>query len=64
MFKKGDFVRINKQVGIVVMTGKELPGDSDDHTGVRFGTYENGVPEVWTVPTEYLEKGPELVLKH
>ncbi|HYV35978.1 MAG TPA: hypothetical protein VE988_09770 [Gemmataceae bacterium] len=64
MFKKGDFVIINKQIGVVVTTGKELPGDSDDHTGVWFGTYENGVPEVWTIPTEYLEKGLEPVLYH
>ena len=64
MFKKGDFVKINEQVGVVVMTGEELPGDSEDHAGVWFGTYEEGIPEVWTIPTEYLETGPEPVLKH
>ena len=64
MFKKGEFVTINKEIGVVVKTGEELPGDSEDHTGVWFGTYEYGVPEVCTIPTEYLEKGPEPVLKH
>jgi hypothetical protein len=64
MFRIGDFVQINKQVGVVVRTGEELPGDSEDHTGIWFGTYEKGVPEVWTIPTEYLIKGPEPVLKH
>jgi hypothetical protein len=64
MFRKGDFVIINKQIGVVVKTGEELPGDSQDHTGVWFGTFEKGVPEVLTIPTEYLENGPEPVLKH
>jgi hypothetical protein len=64
MHRKGDFVRINKQIGVVVMTGDELSGDLEDHTGVWFGTYEKDIPEVWTIPTKYLEKGPEPVLKH
>jgi hypothetical protein len=64
MFKKGDFVMINKDVGVVVLTGEEIPGDSLDHTGVWFGTYDKGSPEIWTIPTEYLKKGPEPVLKH
>ena len=64
MFKKGDFVTINKDVGVVVLTGDEMDGDLEDHTGVWFGTYEKGVPEVWTIPTEYLKNGPEPVLKH
>ena len=64
MFKNGDFVTINNQIGVVVMTGEELPGDLEDHTEVWFGSYENDVPEVWTIPTEYLEKGPEPLLKH
>jgi hypothetical protein len=64
MFKKGDFVNINKQVAVIVMTGAELRGDLEDHTGVWFGTYAQGVPEVYTIPTEYLAKGPEPVLRH
>ena len=64
MFEKGDFVTINKRVGVVVMTGKELPDAMADHIGVWFGTYEHDVPEVWTIPTEYLGKGSEPVLKH
>ena len=64
MLKKGNFVKINNQTGVVVMTGDELPGDLRDHTAVWFGTYEKGIPEVWTIPTEYLEKGPEPLLKH
>jgi hypothetical protein len=36
----------------------------EDHTGVWFGTFEKGVPEVWTIPTEYLVVGPEPVMKH
>lgn len=64
MFKKGDFVAINNRVGVVVLTGDELPGDSADHTGVWFGSDENAVPEIWTIPTEYLQRGPEAMLKH
>jgi hypothetical protein len=64
MLKKGDFVIINKDIGVVVVTGEELGGDLEDHTGVWFGTYEKGVPEVWTIPTEYLATGPEPVMKH
>jgi hypothetical protein len=64
MFQKGDFVKINNQVGVVVRTANELPGDSEDHTGVWFGTLEKGVPEIWTIPTEYLAGGPEQILKH
>ncbi len=64
MFKQGDFVKLNKQVGVVVRTGEQLAGDLEDHTGVWFGKYEKGVPEVWTIPTDYLEKGPEPALKH
>jgi hypothetical protein len=64
MLKKGDFVHINKQVGVVIMTGQEMSGDLEGHIGVWFGTYENGVPEVWTIPSEYLGEGPSPVLKH
>jgi hypothetical protein len=64
MFHKGDFVTINQDVGIVVMTGDELPGDMGDHTGVWFGRCEERVPEVRTIPTEYLEPGPTPALKH
>jgi hypothetical protein len=44
MFKKGDFVSINGQVGVVVLTGRELPGDLDDHTGVWFAGVPLAVP--------------------
>lgn len=64
MLKKGDFVRINQQIGVVVATGKELTGDLEDHTGVWFGTNEHGIPDVWTIPSELLEIGPEPVFKH
>jgi hypothetical protein len=64
MVKKGDFVQINKQVGVVVMIGQEMGGDLENHTGIWFGTYENGAPEVWTIPTEYLAEGPAPVLQH
>ena len=64
MLKKGDFVEINKDIGVVVMTGEDLGDDLEDHTGVWFGTYQEGVPEIWTIPTEYLAKGPEPVMKH
>lgn len=64
MFNRGDFVKLDNRVGVVVITGEELPGDLDDHTGVWFGTCEHGVPEVWTIPSEYLKEGSEPVLKH
>ncbi len=64
MFKKGDFVTINKQVGVVIFCEGELGEYLQDHTAVWFGTLEKGAPEVWTIPTEYLENGPNYVLKH
>jgi hypothetical protein len=64
MFKKGDFVKVNERIGVVVMTGAELPGDSGDHAAVWFGTAKDGVPDVWTMPMEYLDEAPNPVLKH
>jgi hypothetical protein len=64
MFGKSEFVTINNQTGVVVRAGQELAGALKDHTGVWFGTYENGRPEVWTIPTEYLSSGPQSVWKH
>ena len=64
MLEKGSLVEINNQVDVVVMLGDELPGDCHDHAGVWFGDLENGAPEVWTVPLDYLKKGPTPVLKH
>ncbi len=64
MFTKGDFVAINDRVGVILMTAAELSADLEDHTGVWFGDLENGIPEIWTIPTEYLEKGPDPVLRH
>ena len=64
MLKKGDFVSINNEIGVVVLTGDDLPTEMGDHTGVWFGTFEEGVPEVWTIPTEYLATGPSPAMKH
>ena len=64
MFKKGDFVTINNKIGIVVMTGEQLPGEMKDHTAVWFGAFEKEVPEVLTIPTDYLATGPEPMMKH
>jgi hypothetical protein len=64
MFTKGEFVTINNQTGVVVLTGPELGSDLEDHTGVWFGIFEHGRPEIWTIPTEYLAEGPEPVMKH
>ena len=64
MFTNGEIVTINKKVGVVVLTGQDMGGDLEDHTGVWFGGFEDGKPEVWTIPTEYLASGPEPVLKH
>ena len=64
MLKKGDFVSINNEIGVVVLTGDDLPTEMGDHTGVWFGTFENGVPEVWTIPTECLATGPSPAMKH
>ena len=64
MFCKGDFVTINEKVGIVVLTGDALGLDMADHVGVWFGDLKGGVPEVWTIPLEYISKGPQPELKH
>jgi hypothetical protein len=64
VLRKGDFVKLSDDIGVVVKTGEELEGDLADHTGVWFGTYTKGSPEVWTVPTELLEEAPEPVVKH
>ncbi len=68
MFEKGTIVTINNRIGVVVRTGKDLSEGTghelDDHTGIWFGTMVGGIPEVWTIPTEYLSKGPEPKFKH
>ncbi|WP_406699588.1 hypothetical protein V5E97_12070 [Singulisphaera sp. Ch08] len=64
MFEKGTIVTINNQVGVVVLTGEDLGGDLEDHTAVWFGPSESEIPEVWTIPTDYLSRGPQPVLKH
>lgn len=64
MFSKGDFVKINDDIGVVVATGDELGGDLLDHTGVWFGICEDGIPEVCTLPTEYLASFSEKKLRH
>jgi len=64
MVAKGDVVLVHTRVGVVVVTGEELGEGLDDHTGVWFGTFENDRPVVWTIPTEYLVKGPQPLLKH
>ena len=64
IYCKGDFVVINGETGVVVLTGDELGGDLGDHTAVWFGTLDNGRPEVWTVPTEYLQRGGVPVQRH
>ena len=61
---KGEIVSINNKVGVIVLTGKQLGGDLEDHVGVWFGNSADGVPEVWTVPTECLTPGPRPALKH
>ena len=50
MFQRGQIVTVNHRVGIVVFTGMELEGNLDDHTGVWFGTLDDGKPEV--VPSQ------------
>ncbi len=64
LIQPGQIVTINGQVGVVVLTGKELDDDMDDHTGVWFGTTDGGLPKVFTIPTEYLAAGPLPILKH
>ena len=64
MFEKGRIVAVDAQVGVVVLTGSELGADMDDHTGVWFGTFHDGQPEVMTIPTEYLVAGPPPLVKH
>lgn len=69
MFDRGSIVLLGSRVGIVAFTGDELrkeqPGcQLEDHTGVWFGSVEEGGPDVRTVPTELLRPGPSPVFKH
>jgi hypothetical protein len=68
MIKNGTIVVINDRIGVVVYTGKELSEetgcDLEDHTGVWFGTLDGNIPEVMTIPTEHLLKGPFPVFRH
>ena len=64
MLVKGDIVTINDRVGVIVLSGEDLGVEFEDHSGVWFGDAENGIPEVWTIPTEYLSKCPQPNLKH
>ena len=68
MFERGEIVTVDNRIGVVVRTGRDLceeaGRDLDDHTGVWFGTMHEGLPEVRTIPTEYLSKGPAPNFKH
>ena len=64
MWERGEFVTINGRVAVVVATGAELGEALSDHTAVWFGKAGEGPPEVWTIPTEYLNPGPEPVVRH
>ena len=64
MFKAGDFVILNNRVGVVTRTGNDLGEQMEDHTEVWFGTFDKGLPEVFSIPTEYISVGPQAVKKH
>ncbi len=64
MVSVGEFVRLGERLGVVVVTGESLGGDLADHSGVWFGTHEQGQPAVWLVPTDLLEPAPAPVLRH
>lgn len=64
MFEKGKFVILNGQIGVVVETPAAIGSNLNDHTAVWFGLTENGKPEIWTVPAEYLCAGPRPIVKH
>jgi hypothetical protein len=63
---KGDFVHLDGSgVGIVVATPEDDAQVPEEHLGVWFGTLdEEGNPEVWTVPAEYLRPAPTSVYRH
>lgn len=65
-FNRGDFVKVNGVLGVVVgVAGEEhVP---EDHLAIWFGTdrptssLEGNTasrPEVWTIPQEYAQLGP------
>ena len=54
--KKGDFVKVGKEVGVVVFLENENE-TPEDHLSIWYGeTNEQGNPKYRTVPAEYCEK--------
>ena len=64
MFAPGDFVTLNGRLGVVVPMPVQPGADLDDHAAVWFGDTEQGRPEIWTVPAEYLCAGPLPIVQH
>lgn len=55
-FRKGDFVWVGKDIGVVVFLEKESE-TPEDHLGIWYGETDNeGIPRYRTVPVEYCER--------
>ena len=48
-FNRGDLVELNGEFASVVGVYGD-PGVPDGHVAIFYGTDENGLPDVWTVP--------------
>ena len=71
-FKRGDLVESNGLLGVVV----GIYGDNhvpEDHIAIWYGrtttssTQQEGgtlIPEVWTVPQEYVRLAPSPIMRH
>lgn len=66
MFKRGDFIQLNNQLGVVVGTDSDGVAP-EDHVAVWFGNSndsEDRQPEVWTIPTQYCIPATAPIFKH
>ena len=64
MHEIGEFVTLNGRIGVVVQMPHQPGADLYDHLAVWFDSFENGRPEIWTVPAEYFLAGESPIVKH
>jgi hypothetical protein len=72
-FNRGDFVEVDGALGVVVGVAGEQQVP-EEHLAIWFGVdkpssaaqEEHGVgcPEVWTIPQEYVQAGPNAIVHH
>ena len=63
-FKLGAFVCLDERIGVVVGIRRDFEDPHTDQLEVWLGAFENGQPEVWTIPAESLKEAQQPVYKN